>query len=157
MLAETGSFKWELFQRGVMTPYCEQLLKPKWIGSELLVNVTWQLSHFLKWDSGFCPKQTVSDRCRVIRHSVHCIIHASLEGTRRFSIHCKGTLYYSRDSPGHTLRCCTPAMVFSKRAAMPKNRMRCAAMESSTCSIFSIKFWNISAICYPIFKRVSAF
>ena len=39
-------------------------------------------------------------------------------------------------SLGHTLRCCTPAMVGSKRAAMPKNRMRCAAIESSTCFIF---------------------
>ena len=36
-------------------------------------------------------------------------------------------------SPGHTLRCSTPAMVGSKRAAVPKNRMRCAAIESSTC------------------------
>ena len=52
-------------------------------------------------------------------------------------------------SPGHMLRCCTPAMVGSKRAAMPKIRMRCAAIESSTCLIFWYRFWNISAIYFP--------
>ena len=39
-------------------------------------------------------------------------------------------------SPGHTLRCCTPAMGRSEGAAMPQNRVRCAAIKSSTCSIF---------------------
>ena len=48
-------------------------------------------------------------------------------------------------SPGHMLRCSTPAMVGSKRPAMPQNHMRCAAMHSPT-------FWNISAIYYPFFK-----
>ena len=60
-------------------------------------------------------------------------------------------------SPGHTLQCYTPAMVCSKRAAMPKNRMRCAAIESSTCSIFLSQFWNISAIYYAIYMRFTAF
>ena len=58
-------------------------------------------------------------------------------------------------SPGHTLRCCTPAMVCSKGTAMPKNRMRCAVIKSSTCSIFCYWVWNISAIYYPIVKRIS--
>ena len=60
-------------------------------------------------------------------------------------------------SPGHTLRCCTPAIVGSKRAAMPKNHMRCAAIESSTCLIFCSRFWDISAIYYyAIYTRFSA-
>ena len=33
-------------------------------------------------------------------------------------------------SPGHTLRCCAPAMGRSEGAAMPQNRVRCAAIES---------------------------
>ena len=33
-------------------------------------------------------------------------------------------------TPGHTLRCCAPAMGRSERAAMPQNRVRCAAIES---------------------------
>ena len=36
----------------------------------------------------------------------------------------------SANSPGHTLRCCTPAMGRSEGAAMPQNRVRCAAIES---------------------------
>ena len=63
------------------------------------------------------------------------------------------TLSYS---PGHMLRCCTPAMMCSKRAAMPKNHMRCAAIESSICLKFRSRFLNISAIYYPIFKWFSA-
>ena len=37
---------------------------------------------------------------------------------------------YAIYSPGHTLRCCTPAMAYSKDAAMPKNRMCYAAIEN---------------------------
>ena len=57
--------------------------------------------------------------------------------------------------PGPHATMYTPAMVCSKGAAMPQNRMRCAAIKSSTCSIFCYGFWNISAIYYPIFKRFS--
>ena len=46
-------------------------------------------------------------------------------------------------------------MVCKKGAAMPQNRMRCAAIKSSTCTIVCYRFWNISAIYYPSFKRVS--
>ena len=56
-------------------------------------------------------------------------------------------------SPGQTMRCCTPAMVRPKGTAMSQNRMRCAAIERQTCSIFWYRFWNISAIYHPIFKR----
>ena len=45
-------------------------------------------------------------------------------------------------SPGHTLQCCTPAMVCSKHPATSQNRMRCAVIESSTCSIFCSWFWK---------------
>ena len=47
-------------------------------------------------------------------------------------------------SPGQTLRCYTPAMVCSKRAAMPENRMRCAAMESSMLNMFPLNLEYLS-------------
>ena len=53
-------------------------------------------------------------------------------GKAQKCIHAK---IYSTYRPGHTLRCCAFAMVCSKGDAMPKNRMRCAAIESSTCLI----------------------
>ena len=73
-----------------------------------------------------------------------------------------GTVYYPRYacviySPGHMLRYCTPAMVCSKWAAMLQIRMRCAAIESSTCSIFCPRCGDISAIHGPIFKRFSSY
>ena len=36
-------------------------------------------------------------------------------------------------SPGHTLRCCTPAMGFSKAPAMQQNHLRWPAMHFPTC------------------------
>ena len=87
-----------------------------------------------------CPppaKKELQDTTRIL----------SLDDVKRFSDF----------SPCHTLRCRTPAMVRSICAAMPENRMRCAAIESSTCLIFWCRFWNISAIYCPISKRLSAF
>ena len=58
--------------------------------------------------------------------------------------------------PSHTLRCSTPAIGRSKAPAIHQNRMRCAAMHFPTCWNSCSRFWNISAIYYPIFKRFSA-
>ena len=69
---------------------------------------------------------------------------------------CSMTFSVLRPCPGHTLRCFTPALVRPKGPAMPQKSMRCAAMQSSTCSIFYCRFWNISAIYSPIFKRFLA-
>ena len=57
--------------------------------------------------------------------------------------------------PSHTLRCRTLAMGRSK-AAIHQNCMRCAAMHFQTGWNFCSRFWNISAIYYPIFKRFAA-
>ena len=58
--------------------------------------------------------------------------------------------------PSHMLRYCTPAMGRSKAAAMCQHRMRCSAMQFPTCWKLGSRYWNISAIYCPIFKRFAA-
>ena len=43
-------------------------------------------------------------------------------------------------SPGHTMRCCTPAMMCPKGTAMSQNRVRRAAIERQTCLPFIFNF-----------------
>ena len=72
----------------------------------------------LKCPDSFIQKSEVKfNECQKCNHSV-------LRGVWRLCF-CK---YGPVDSPGHTLQCYTPAMVCSKGAVMPENRMRCAAM-----------------------------